>query len=795
MKLEDYFSELSYFAKEGNAEKCIEMIELVDTDKNDYQLTRAFANILITVGMPGVRCPANEQDEAKIRALEKAMDMLISVVDVGEGDADWNKYLAYALWFLGYTQEVLPYASAWLKLSPNNDDAVDLITDVQIELNEGAPPLMYDEDDGNCVEEHITEKFGEISNVFHEMYSPDIHLDICVVQPNEERDTKILCTMGMGCYKMEIPDDLTEYKLNRAELFVCLPPYWKLDDNSLEDNKWYWIINVLKSAARLPVNENTWLAGGHTISAGEGNTIADCVGYNSVIIKNVGDNNECILPNGENVNFYMLIPIYENELNFKLKYGSEALFGLIDASPYKDDVYTVSNKRADLCSKEMMKQDWAKNYLRSSGALDFEVLDSAQWHAGKIPDKGLPLDELTAYNHLAIYLRWCIEHDIMSEEFIEKMGGTVNKIKCGEKVDLRPILRDNDYLNYEKGALLMSYFNEQGKAFAEYYYNRSTMPHFPCDIDNYAEEYFGSERYNSDEFQDEAYLFVPFDEKYYQDMADIIQRRWNAWTENTAVISESGGKEPSLGKALRKLLDCECEYFPPMRNIDRVMSSYNYALSHSSLRKNGGKAVVPILIPLDDEYIWENIMLNISKNESVYDDHVFDEEEVRQYRNGLLDTSAAHGEELLKTLGEMFGNSFDLTDKRAEECKTACRGEELFQYIRQGDTVRPLLLAKIPTAEPSDVFAYLPVGGEKRADPADMRAIAKCWYDRYGAIPAVISADELEFILAAPVDKDSALKLAFEHFCLCPDLANEKSVEQLADELSEATVWHFKWNR
>ena len=30
--------------------------------------------------------------------------------------------------------------------------------------------------------------FGKVENVFHELVSPDIHVDICVVPPSEERD-------------------------------------------------------------------------------------------------------------------------------------------------------------------------------------------------------------------------------------------------------------------------------------------------------------------------------------------------------------------------------------------------------------------------------------------------------------------------------------------------------------------------------------------------------------------------------------------------------------------------------
>ena len=45
---------------------------------------------------------------------------------------------------------------------------------------------------------------------------------------------------------------------------------------------------------------------------------------------------------------------------------------------------------------------------------------------------------------------------------------------------------------------------------------------YPCDVDRFALEYYGKERYNSDEFKDEAYLFIPYDEEYYQGMKKYI---------------------------------------------------------------------------------------------------------------------------------------------------------------------------------------------------------------------------------------------------------------------------------
>ena len=49
----------------------------------------------------------------------------------------------------------------------------------------------------SAIEQHIKNTFGEFENVFHELVSPDIHVDICVVPPSEERDYYTLVTMGM----------------------------------------------------------------------------------------------------------------------------------------------------------------------------------------------------------------------------------------------------------------------------------------------------------------------------------------------------------------------------------------------------------------------------------------------------------------------------------------------------------------------------------------------------------------------------------------------------------------------
>lgn len=65
----------------------------------------------------------------------------------------------------------------------------------------------------------------------------------------------------------------------------------------------------------------------------------------------------------------------------------------------------------------------------------------------------------------------------------------------------------------------------------------------------------------------------------------------------------------------------------------------------------------------------------------------------------------------------------------------------------------------------------------------------------YGAVPAALSHDELEFILPEPVPREAAPGLAVEQYAFCPDLdQNIDSPEALADGLSKSRVWYFWWD-
>ena len=191
---------------------------------------------------------------------------------------------------------------------------------------------VYTEEDMEAIERHIQQYFGKFENVFHELSSPDIHVDICVVPPSKEHDYYTLVTMGMGAHRMNVPEELAEYKLERAELAIALPKDWKLKYEDLKNERWYWPIRLLKVLARLPIVSDTWLGFGHTMDNEE--DFAKGTKLCAAILTGPQDTEDgsevCVLPGGEEVNFYQVIPLYRDELEYKMAHDADALLDKMD---------------------------------------------------------------------------------------------------------------------------------------------------------------------------------------------------------------------------------------------------------------------------------------------------------------------------------------------------------------------------------------------------------------------------------------------------------------------------------
>lgn len=211
---------------------------------------------------------------------------------------------------------------------------------------------LYEEEEIDALENHISTYFGHNESVFHEIISTDIHVDVHIIEPTAKRNFYTLVTVGMGAHKMNVPEELKENKLERAELLITLPPKWKVTKTT---DKWYWPIDHLKRLARLPIHNDTWIGWGHTMADPNSGPIARNTKLNSMILMSpcLFDENAtvCKLPNGDEVNFYQLMPIYQEELDYKFEHGADKLLELLFNNPEGLDTAIVNIKRKNSLTK------------------------------------------------------------------------------------------------------------------------------------------------------------------------------------------------------------------------------------------------------------------------------------------------------------------------------------------------------------------------------------------------------------------------------------------------------------
>lgn len=194
-------------------------------------------------------------------------------------------------------------------------------------------PYLYEAAEIDAIEAHIDACFGPFENVLHESVSPDIHLDVAMLAPNEEYPCWRLVTLGMGAFEMPVPEYLQGSFLERAELVLALPADWPVQNTDESDA--YWPIRLLKDAARMPVLQNSWLGWGHTIAWAEpfDSSTGLCAAMAASPAGFEPGAGICRLPGGQRVNFYQIVPLYRQEVDFKQENDAEALLDRLDLDP------------------------------------------------------------------------------------------------------------------------------------------------------------------------------------------------------------------------------------------------------------------------------------------------------------------------------------------------------------------------------------------------------------------------------------------------------------------------------
>ncbi|HEX2873264.1 MAG TPA: suppressor of fused domain protein [Polyangiaceae bacterium] len=194
--------------------------------------------------------------------------------------------------------------------------------------------------------EHLHQHLGGEATVFHELLSDTIHLDVLVYAATDERPFHVLVTQGMSALPMTVPDGAEEHRF--AELMVALPRDWVLDGDAADEERWYWPMRTLKFVARLPHLHDTWIGLGHTIPNGhpaepyaEGTEL--CCVMSGPPLRFSDAMWKCQVAPGKTIRLYALLPLYEDEMNYKLEHGSDALFAKLDERSV-DELFDVTRR-------------------------------------------------------------------------------------------------------------------------------------------------------------------------------------------------------------------------------------------------------------------------------------------------------------------------------------------------------------------------------------------------------------------------------------------------------------------
>lgn len=352
--------------------------------------------------------------------------------------------------------------------------------------------------------QHIKNCYGSFKKTLHETASPDIPLDIFVIPPSEKYNYFTLVTSGISDHIMPVSKELLPYKLQRTELLICLPSHWNLDSS---DETWHWPVTLLKELARRICRENIFLTQGSVFYceqafSSDTNLCGGLLIYPPMLEENQA---VCSLSDKETVNFYQIIPLYYDEIYYGETLGAESLLHRLS-----DFSFVVNPHRLDCMDTDETSQEEAAGL----------IIDMGEWHLESIQEKHLPLSPNFAFNHMAVWIIWCKNHQFLNKNWAEKFPDSIDLI--------RNFIRDE-----LQGKCMCTWFIPKIQDFLFDYYGGDSSWSYLEDISHFTLDYF---KKNPSELSDiinqnkeEAYLFLPYNHHCIHGILDIIEQRYEQW--------------------------------------------------------------------------------------------------------------------------------------------------------------------------------------------------------------------------------------------------------------------------
>jgi hypothetical protein len=179
--------------------------------------------------------------------------------------------------------------------------------------------------------EYMEQRFGPVDENSMQELLPlmdDISVAINIIPPNPIHPYLVIFTNGMSDLPMTVPVGKEEWQY--AELVMHLPPDWVHPRDANGDVNWMWPMMWLRKMAYYPHLEESWLGLPAAIVSSDDPPVA--LGPNTeqtclLMIPDFANLNPPLhRPDGTEIHFFTVVPLYTEERDYELKHGMVEFF-------------------------------------------------------------------------------------------------------------------------------------------------------------------------------------------------------------------------------------------------------------------------------------------------------------------------------------------------------------------------------------------------------------------------------------------------------------------------------------
>lgn len=227
-------------------------------------------------------------------------------------------------------------------------------------------------------------------------------------------------------------------------------------------------------------------------------------------------------------------------------------------------------------------------------------------------------------------------------------------------------------------------------------------------------------------------------------------------------------------------LECKYEYFPAADDDSELMKAYKAAVE-----KGRKENFTPVIIVCTDTLAeW---ISGVGENDK------------EGFRSKIL-SDVIDGETYFDRLIEQKKEEYEVDDLSELYPYDEIQGGQAIKsfegYRKYSGGIEETIIAYIPTDKPYEVFLWLPIGGWNECPCAEeMISAAKLWYEKYNAVPAVISHDIVEFTVRR-LNAEEAKCVGIQQYAFCSDIVDQGfgDLSNLMDTLTKSEIWYFWWD-